>query len=127
MICAFCLRNVDLPAILGPVISHKCSFELNEQSLGTKAFRLFLKIVFSTTEWRPSLTMKSLLLSIKGRHQLCISAIKPRVEQTSKEAIFLDKIMISLLISITFWCNTSNIFISNSNALFLALKVVFSN
>ena len=50
---AVCLRNVDLPPMLGPVISHSRSSEPNERSLATKRSPLSLSAV-STTGWRPA-------------------------------------------------------------------------
>ena len=48
---AFCLRKVDLPAILGPV-TNQIDPSLNSQSFGMKLLPLFFREL-STTTWRP--------------------------------------------------------------------------
>ena len=85
---AFWRKNVDLPAIFGPVSSQIISFVLvNWQSLAIKTVSACALIAASTTGWRPCSMIKSRLSFSTGRTQPSAIANSERAAATSISAI----------------------------------------
>ena len=85
-ISAFWRRNVDLPAMLGPVTSHSRLSPDRSQSLATNGPASSRARAASTTGWRPPVMAKVVVSSTTGRHQRPSPASTARAAITSRSA-----------------------------------------
>ncbi len=87
-ISAFWRRKVDLPAMFGPVTSHRRPMPPGDrsQSFGTKGWAWSPASAASTTGWRPRSIVKAALSSILGRVWRAAMASSPSAVVTSTMA-----------------------------------------
>ena len=115
-ISAFWRRKVDLPAMFGPVSSHRRRSVPSSQSLGTKPAPFWRASAASTTGWRPPSTVNAASSVSVGRTWLLLAASSASAEATSSAASERPAAAIAGDTAVTFATSSSNTASSSANA-----------